>query len=210
MKRTAQEILDMPEFNLFFNPQEIAFFVPKRKDALEMIREITDLLGQKSIDSFDPQKREQEIDAFKRSVLDQEYVEMEIQDNLEKLDEIMEFINQNRSSVSKEELKAKMAERESIRSKIDELIKRSDELSRKIRSDSLRLRDSDAYATHMNADASREVLSRNTKKISGDCYALFQAMLAKRYYTWLINAEKGFHSGHDEFCFANRINCFNR
>jgi len=205
MKRSVQEILDMPEFNLFFNPQEVLFFILKRRDAIQIINEISDLISQKSMESMDPEKRDKEIESYKHRVTENATFGLKIEDKLEKINSIMEFIKQSGSSASQEEIKAKNAEYDRLAKELDEMIAQSDLQSKQIKEAGLRLTDSDAYATHMNAEASREVLSRNTKKISGDSYVLFQAMLAKKYYEWLMKAESGKHVGHDEFCFASGL-----
>lgn len=62
---------------------------------------------------------------------------------------------------------------------------------------------SDAYMTALQANLLRTIIPLNKQKINSNNLTLFLGGLSQKYLTWILDAEKGKHTGRDEFCYAD-------
>ncbi len=62
---------------------------------------------------------------------------------------------------------------------------------------------SDAYMTALQGNLLRTIIPLNKQKINSNNLTLFLGGLSQKYLTWILDAEKGKHTGRDEFCYAD-------
>lgn len=62
---------------------------------------------------------------------------------------------------------------------------------------------SDAFMTAIQGNLMKTIISLNKQKINTSSLTVFLGGLSQKYLTWILDAEKGKHTGRDEFCYAD-------
>lgn len=61
----------------------------------------------------------------------------------------------------------------------------------------------DAFMTAIQGNLMKTIISLNKQKINTSSLTVFLGGLSQKYLTWILDAEKGKHTGRDEFCYAD-------
>ena len=192
-----EELLNMPEFNIFIDPRELEFFYTGHKrNCNELIHKIfSDMMSRINSIMENPQIVEEKDN----DILDE--CSRKREDIQKRIDELEASVNRLKDeNMSASERKATQ---EKINASKNAIIEEIDALNKTTSGILQRKFNTDSRSTHIESECVKEALIENNRNISISQLALFYGMLAKKYYTWIQKAERGEHKGYDEFCFTN-------
>lgn len=204
MKKTVKELLDTSQFNFYINLGETDFFVDKPKDKNVVNREINQKLTQNFLSNVNLYEDKIKEYQNKTNKYFQKYAALEERRKAyqKKLDDVglKSKRDKNGDLILTQELKNE------IYSELEEIKKEEESLEKEaefLRENGKRFVSSDAFTTSMNLDSIKEALIENSKYINENELNLYYGLLAKKYLTWITDAENGKHKGYDEICYGN-------